>query len=407
MLTLNQYLEEATNKNVHLEHLEDLVLEGGVTGTRNAINFLISLKDMLAGHSSRSYINLTTKWDGAPAVFAGINPDNGKFFVATKGIFNKNPKLNYTPQDIDQNHSGGLANKLKVALQYLPELGIKSIYQGDLMFTKQDLKSEKLNGETYITFQPNTIVYAVPKNSYLGRTISASKMGIVWHTQYRGSSMNTLKASFGVNANNFSPSRNVWSRDASFVDLSGTATFTSEETKKVTELLTSMGNLFRSISPKVLNNISSNDQYKILLKTFHNTKVREGEKISDPGRYAYEFIRWLSERLTNHSSSAQRLETKDKREKEKAILLRFFRSNAGEMKKIFQLQNMIIDAKLIITRKLSRAEQAAHTFIRDGDGLKVTNHEGFVAVDHIGNAVKLVDRLSFSHHNFNVQKNWG
>jgi len=407
VISLTQYLEEATNRNVHLEHLEDLVLEGGITGTRNAINFLISLKDMLAGHSRGSHVNLSTKWDGAPAVFAGINPENGRFFVATKSLFNKTPKLNYTPQDIDKNHSnGGLNSKLKIALRYLPELGINGIYQGDLMFTRKELKTEKLNGETYVTFQPNTIVYAVPTNSNLGKRIMSAQMGIVWHTQYTGRTLNSLKSSFGASAKQFRNSNNVWSRDASFVDLSGTATFTYDETKIISDLLTQAGYLFRNISPKVLNEIAMNDQYRTLIKTFRNTKVREGEKISSPGRHAYEFIRWMADRWSAEARSAKKEDTRGKRNSERTMLLRFFRQNAGQLKLIFELQNLIIDAKLIIVRKLAQADQAAHTFIRDSNGLKVTSPEGFVCVDHIGNAVKLVDRLSFSHHNFNTTKNW-
>ncbi len=128
--------EGKEGKNVHLEHIEDEVLNYGVAGARSAINFLQSLRDMLAG-SSASKVNITTKWDGAPAIFAGINPENDKFFVGTKGVFNVNPKLNYTDEDIDRNHPGeGLNQKLKVALRYLPKLGIKGVLQGDMMFRK-------------------------------------------------------------------------------------------------------------------------------------------------------------------------------------------------------------------------------------------------------------------------------
>ena len=144
MRKLTDYLTEETGKNLHLEHLEDNVLNSGVNGARQSINFLRSLRDMLAGHSE-SKINITTKWDGAPAIFAGINPENGKFFVGTKGIFNKNAKLNYTNEDIDINHpSEGLNKKLKVALRYLPKLGIEGVLQGDMMFTKGDIKTKKI-----------------------------------------------------------------------------------------------------------------------------------------------------------------------------------------------------------------------------------------------------------------------
>ena len=152
-------------KNLHLEHLEDEVLNGGVNGTRSAINFLQSLRDMLAG-SSKSRVDVTVKWDGAPAIFAGVNPENEKFFVGTKGVFAKTkPKLNYSIDDINTNHSGGLADKLKVAFEVLSPLRWNGIFQGDMMFTSDDLKKETIDGQPYVTFQPNTIVYAVPYKS--------------------------------------------------------------------------------------------------------------------------------------------------------------------------------------------------------------------------------------------------
>ena len=110
-----------TERNTHLEHLEDDIINRGTKGGQNAINFLKSIRNMLAGSSGKK-VNMTVKWDGAPAIICGTNPENGKFFVGTKSVFNKNPKINYTNADIDDNHSGGLADKLKVALKYLPKL---------------------------------------------------------------------------------------------------------------------------------------------------------------------------------------------------------------------------------------------------------------------------------------------
>lgn len=174
-MNFKEYLTEAAEgKNVHLEHLEDGVLNDGVIGARSAINFLRSLRDMLAGHSDTKVFT-TTKWDGAPAIICGINPENGKFFVGTKGVFAKNAKLNYTDEDIDKNHPGeGLNAKLKIALAYLPKLGIDGVLQGDMMFTKDDLKSQTIDGESYITFQPNTIVYAVPKDTKLAQSMMSA-----------------------------------------------------------------------------------------------------------------------------------------------------------------------------------------------------------------------------------------
>ena len=233
-MKFTEYLEESKeNKNVHLEHIEDEVLNRGVAGARDAINFLRSLRDMLAGHADTK-VNLTTKWDGAPAIFCGINPENGKFFVGTKGVFAKNAKLNYTDADIDSNHPAeGLNKKLKVALRYLPKLGIKGVIQGDMMFTKGDLKPHIIDGVEYITFQPNTIVYAVPTDSKLAQIMMAAQIGVVFHTSYTGKTLEDMKASFGVNIGHLRQTKDVWFRDASFVDATGTATFTEKEMEAI------------------------------------------------------------------------------------------------------------------------------------------------------------------------------
>ena len=179
---------------------EDDILNNGLKGGENALNFLGSLMTMLQSNT-RSSMNVTVKWDGAPAIFAGTNPDNGKFFVGTKSIFNKTPKINYTNADIDANHGGGLAEKLKVALKYFPALGIPGIWQGDLLYTSGDLKGANMDGQRMIVFTPNTITYAVPVQSNLARRILGSKIGVVWHTTYSGKSMEDLSANFGANVN--------------------------------------------------------------------------------------------------------------------------------------------------------------------------------------------------------------
>ena len=407
-MKFSEYLtEDKQGKNLHLEHLEDEVLNGGVAGTRGAINFLQSLRDMLAGHA-QSKINITTKWDGAPAIFVGTNPENGKFFVGTKSVFNKDAKLNYTEEDIDNNHSSeGLNNKLKMALRYLPKLGIKGILQGDMMFSKGDIDTKIIEGEEYIVFQPNTIVYAVPSDSKLAKTMMAAQVGVVFHTSYTGKTMSDMKASFNIDIGNLSTTKDVWFRDASFTDASGTATFTDTETKILSSKLTDAGRTFRSINSIVLNRISSVDSILTFIKTFNNTKIRQGQKITNTRAHTVELIKWIEEKLNKEVQSAKREDTKKKRIAEKNEMMRFFRGSATELQKIFELMNLMVDCKLMIVRKLETIRSIG-TFIRTDDGYRITAPEGFVAVDRLkGNAVKLVDRLEFSQANFNAAKNWG
>ena len=115
-------------KNTHMTHIEDKVLYGGVKGTREAINALRNIRDMLAGTSSG---RISTKWDGAPAIFCGEDPRDGEFFVAKKGIFNKDPKVYKTAADIEADTTGDLSDKLKLALKHLKPLNIK----GCLLYT--------------------------------------------------------------------------------------------------------------------------------------------------------------------------------------------------------------------------------------------------------------------------------
>ena len=407
-MNFTEFITEAKEgKNLHLEHLEDNVLNRGVTGAREAIAFLQALRDMLAGRS-QSKINVTTKWDGAPAVFAGINPENGKFFVGTKGVFAKNAKLNYTNNDIDRNHPNpGLNEKLKIALAFLSKLGIKGVLQGDMMFTKSDLKKETIDGERYITFQPNTIVYAVPVGTPLAQSIQAAHVGIVFHTSYSGRKLEDMRASFNIDIGHLSRTKDVWYRDASFVDASGTASFTEKETREITSILSTAGRVFQSISSLTLNKIAVSSVFAEQIKTFNNTKVRAGEKITNTTAHVNELIRYIEDKMNKNVLAAKQDQTKQKRLKEKNEVMRFYRTNAIQLKNIFDLMNLIVDAKLMVVKKLQDMKQITGTFLKTDDGFKVTNPEGFVAVDRLsGGALKLIDRLEFSQANFNAAKNW-
>lgn len=408
MLSFQNFLIESDGKLVHLEHLEELMYDTGISGARDAIHFLLSLRDNLAGHSSKHTINLTSKVDGAPSLVAGINPENGKFFVASKSIFNKNPKLNYTNQDIEKNHgSGGLAEKLRLALKYLPEIWTDGIYQGDMMFTKSDLKSETIEGQEYVTFQPNTIVYAVPSDSGLARVIRSAQVGVVWHTKYSGRTIESLQSSHNINLGSFRQSKNVWFRDASFVDLSGTVTLTLEETRLLTNILSRAGSTLQSISGRTLGEISASNTKKITIKAWNNSHVRAGQRITNTSEHTKGLIQSISSKYDISIASAKKPETRLKRQREKELDLRWYRQNMNQLKLIFDLQNLITEAKIMVIRKLEGMKQVTQTFIRDKDGLKFTTPEGFVASDIIkGKTVKLVDRLTFSHNNFNTVKNW-
>lgn len=406
MKKFNSFLIE--EKNTHMEHLEDAVLNGGVNGTRQAINLLRSLRDMLAGNSSRG-VSTTVKWDGAPAIFAGSDPSDGAFFVAKKGIFNKNPKIYKTPEEVDADTKGELATKLKDALKYLPELGITGVVQGDFLFSKADLKSEVHDGEKVTTFHPNTIVYSVPSKSELGATIRKAKIGIVWHTTYTGTSFENMKASFGKEiASKLNKSPNVWSVDAMFTDVSGSATFTDKETKKVTSYLSEVGKLFKKLDAATLNGISDNAELLQKVKTHYNTKVRAGQKITNVKSHVKDLIVYIERYYEKEVGKRKSDKGKAAQTEKRDDLLKYFsKPNVKNLENIFLMMNLLIDAKEMIISKMDQASNIT-TLLRTKDGFQVTSPEGYVAIDNDGSALKLVNRMQFSHANFSSDyvKGW-
>ena len=391
-------------KNLHLEHLEDEVLNGGVNGTRCAINFLQSLRDMLAG-SSKSRVDVSVKWDGAPAIFVGINPENDKFFVGSKSVFAKNAKLNYSVGDISTNHAGGLADKLKVAFEVLSPLRWNGIFQGDMMFTDKDLKKETIEDKPYVTFQPNTILYAVPYKS--ADSFLSAKMGVVWHTSYSGKTMEDMTAKFGVKLSQIPKTKEAWMMDATYRDVSGTATFNKKDTITITKILSNAGKMFQSLKPAVLSRIVEDEPIRTLIKTFNNTKVKSGEKIKNTRQHTRGVIAFAYDKLKKDVDKVKREQTKKAKQQVMDEKMQFFRSNSSQLVKIFDMQNLLVDAKEMIIRKLEGAKGLTQTFIKTNKGFKVTAPEGFVAVDRLaGTAVKLVDRMEFSMHNFTAAKEW-
>jgi hypothetical protein len=360
---------------------------------------------MLAGDTSTSH-SVTVKWDGAPAVFAGIDPQDGEFFVAKKGIFNKNPKVYKSHSDIDDDTSGDLATKLKIAYTELKKLGIQGVYQGDIMFTKSDLKKARIDSKSYITFHPNTIVYAVPFEQ--ADPILKAKIGVVWHTKYTGDSFENMSASFDISIADFKKTSSVWMRTADLDDVSGTANMTKDETDSVTAHLSAAGKIFKKIAKTTINDVSSNSEINLLINTFNNTKVRAQEKITNPKKHTDELIKWINDRFEKQISKLKSTAGKDRKAKARDDVMSFFSdSNKKNLELMFTLQNHLVDAKEILIDKLNKVSDIS-TFVKTKDGFKVSGTEGYVAIDNTGSAVKLVDRMEFSANNFSkdIIKGW-
>ena len=411
MIKFAELITEQAGKNLHLEHIEDEILNHGVPGGRGAINFLRSLRDMLAG-ASRSSVNMTVKWDGAPAIFAGIDPDDGKFFVAKKSVFNVNPKLYKTNAEIDADLSGALNSKFKIALVEFSKLGIKGVLQGDLMFT-DDVETDTIDGTKYYTFQPNTIVYAVPIDSDLGKVIKSAKIGVVWHTTYSGKTLQDMKASFGADIKGLSKPSSIWMDDATYKDVSGRATFNAKETEQITAVLSQVGKTFQKISSPMLTkflnlqNSMTGALISASLKTYNNSKVRAGEKIKNPKQHARGYVDWVKQSIQKQIDKAKSDKGKEKYTNIQKEYVREVTKHVNNLTQIITFQNLLVDAKMQIVKKLNSVKGLTDTFIKTKNGFKVTNPEGYVAIDRVsGGAVKLVDRMEFSFNNFTAIKAW-
>lgn len=387
------FLLDEGKANTHLTHLEELVLTQGPKGYDMARAFLLELLEELKGNVD-SKVKTSVKWDGAPAIFAGINPENGKFFVGTKSIFNKVPKINYTPEDVQRNHghAPGLVDKLVKALRYLPGLGIQKILQGDFMFDDEMISTIDVDGEPHYAFKPNTITYAAPVNSKFGQEIAESKFGIVFHTTYDSLDGG---ASFGADVSGLNKVPGVWVDDAYFTDDTGTVTLTEDEEAKVKEL------------------VSAADQIKInydglpmdLLNIYINSEIKGGQFIEDPEKSFDGFKRWYSGRLEKRIDSLKSERGRLKATQKGQEILSSIDDRKEDLVNLFRVSRLLFEAKNIFIAKYNNAVYNTKHFIDDGSGdLVASNPEGYVAVDHIGNGVKFVDRLEFSKANFAVDK---
>ena len=393
------------DRNTHLEHLEDDIINRGSKGGENALNFLRSVRDMLAG-SSRKKVNMTVKWDGAPAIICGINPENGKFFVGTKSVFNKNPKINYTNADIRKNHSGELATKLSIALRELSRLGIKGVLQGDFLFAASDLKSATIDGEKMITFTPNTITYAVQADSGIGRQISRARMGIVFHTKYTGKTLDSMTAGFGTVRGS---ARNVFLASAGYKDVSGSAKLTTGELAQFNaKLRMAEGSLSKAGPLLDIMSESSSDGLGVgfRLKAFFNHYIRNTSGHMAKVRTLVDMFREYYVNIVQAEIDARK--TAAGKQQYKDILAtntKFIDRNKNALVMAIASHVTLQNAKNFLINKMSEIQSVGH-FLRTSTGYRVTSPEGYVAVDKVAGAVKLVDRLEFSRANFTMPKGW-
>ena len=410
----NVLVEAKVNKNLHLEHLEDNPLNFGYIGISKTIDFLNATIGLLSGSANKS-VDVTVKYDGAPAIFCGTDPEDGKFFVGTKSVFSKNAKLVKQESDLDKyGFSGQLKDKLSIALKELSKLGIEGVLQGDMMFTSDDIATKKINGESYITFQPNTIMYAVPSNSDLASKMLKSKIGIIFHTTYSGDKLEDMKASFGANVSKLNKVSSVWVDDAFYKDVTGSL-FSAKETSDLQKKIAKLQRVGNGITKKSMNNILSvHDDLKTSelgagLKTYFNSNVRRGILPKSGVTGVNNFLTHFGNHFDNKVIAKVKQEkTKNQKRERKQQLLNLLIKEKVALSNLLEFMLLTIELKNSVIRKLETGVNSKmETFVVDSNGIRVTKPEGFVAIDKLsGGAVKFVDRLEFSQLNFTVDKNW-
>lgn len=381
--------------NKHITHIEEVVFYGGFHGIKSAISLLLSVFNTLHGNAEKPH-KIGVKFDGSPAIVAGWL--DGAFFVGTKSVFNKEPKINYSNGDIDRNHPDeGLNQKLKQAYKYLPTVIKSGIYQGDFLYSKDDVKIEVIDNETYITFTPNTLTYAVPASSELGKRIFDTEMGIVFHTKYE--SIDPISYHHVVDITQFNQTNACWSITDEIDDISGRVTFTEQESLLFKELLYLIIKKYRESQPSFYDIVAENESLVSILKSYVNHHVRKSVDLRTVEDNVNDFYKYVDSKFNHLKKSFKTQKKIGSLHNEKELLHRVIEQHLVSFQTLFELHNLFTQAKDIILTKFNTLDHMK-TFIHDGESYKVTNPEGFVVSDHIGNVVKFVDRLEFSTANF-------
>ena len=393
-------------KNTHLEHLEDDIVNQGKAGGFNAIKMLRELGKMLS--EPNSSIRVTTKWDGAPAIVCGTDPITGYFFVGTKSVFNKTtPKIMYTQKQISDSYDNqpAVAKILSYCLKYFPSLGISGVVQGDFLFTSESKSRKSIGGEECISFQPNTITYAVPIGTPMAKMVDKAKIGIVFHTRYSGDSLSEMSAIFGVPTINSTDDVAVFS--STFTDASDAAKMNQLESQKYNSAVNKADGSLKQASA-FLNLIKEQGEGRfmmnMLFKQYMNDLVRRNIEIKNAQKTANGFFDFYKAKLSQEIVTKKTVTAKTKYSKTLADGLIFLTINRRPLYFTVASYINLISAKEMIISRLEKVKDIK-TFLKTENGYEVTAPEGFVAISS-GSALKLVKRREFSRANFTAAKDW-
>lgn len=389
MITIKQLMNEQAEegqKLKHIEHLEDHPINDGHKGFEHAVGALHKVKSII--DMKQKTPDLAMKHDGSPSIVYGHHPDTGKFFVASKSAFNKTPKINYTPKDIEKNHghAPGLVEKLKHALQHLPKVTPKKgVFQGDVLFSGND----KHETDGKVQFKPNTINYSANKNSEEGKKISKAKFGLYTHTEYRGNDSAAMNAHFDPDMTQFKHHEDVYHREPGH-DTSKVK-FHPEDVKSYNDHLSKAMAIHSKHGKQMYGPI---DRVKDHMKTYINATVRTGEKPSSEGLQHHI--------ITNYAKDIDKLKTdaaKNKKAEELKQKTNHIQTNKKHFDNFLKMHGHLQDAKNVLVHTLAQHTGGLEHSVA-GEKVKP---EGFV-VNHEGRPTKLNDRAEFNRLNFLARK---
>ena len=390
----------------HLEHLEDEMLNYGVEGCNASVSFLKELMKML-GKKADATGFLQTKWDGAPSVICGKSPTTGMFFVGTKSVFNKTePKTCYSEEQIDIWYDGDLATKLKYSLKYFQELDFDGVIQGDLLFTDDTLETKTVDGTQYYMFRPNTITYAAPVDSPLGKQIRSAKIGVVFHTHYTGDELASMQARAGAKVasskeviciQNDTPINKVTLTPTEIADLNRHIT-------KIERMCQICGPFLDDLVENFGNTGDKKFHISTYLKQFFNAEIRDKRNVGNIDETINALVNFYDAKMQKELA---KIKTPANRVKKCNLVYQsenYLLDNVYEFKAMLALYKEFQMIKQKIIDKLDHLEQFK-TFVQTENGYKVTTPEGYV-LHQDGSMIKLVNRLEFAYNNFTLQKQW-
>lgn len=416
-MIIEESLNEADNSkqitgvvNKHMTHAEDLVFLSGKEGLKWVIDMFKELYEKLKSDTESNKIKLSVKFDGAPSLFVWSKfPGLENPGLAIKGLFAKDRKIMYNDKNIDKFYSDqpDLAIKLKLMLKYIPAIGIpkNEIWQGDFLFDKTTLVSEK----NHYSFHPNTIVYKVEKDSDIGKKISQSDIGVVWHTRYTGDSLDNISAKYDTKVSELKENSKVFMADPYIASLAGYVTLLENEKIEFEENIYIIERLAKNLykSPEY-NKLIKDKELIDLFKIFQNSLIRENIKIDDAEEFLNKFIEFIDKRFKKEIFLRKTTKSQDVLRQKQQELIEKIEKSRGMFQTTISLILAVAELKNMFIKKLNNLGKFETYLQINKKKFIPTGQEGFAISDIHGNVVKLVDRYEFSFANFSpkIIKGW-